>query len=303
MNALVVGYGSIGARHVRILREEGSHVGVVSRRALDEKMLFSSVAEGLREHRPDYVVVANRTVEHRDTVAELATAGFRGTVLVEKPLFATATNIPQNAFAKLLVAYNLRFHPGVQALQRAIEGERVISVQAYVGQHLSTWRPGRNYREVYSASKAAGGGVLRDLSHELDLVNWIFGGWVRLAALGGRLSSLDIDSDDTAVLLAAFQRCPAVSIQLNYLDRPGRRSIIVNTDKRTVDLNMTGGYIEVNGERTDFTVDADETYRAQHHAILNGEADTVCTADEAVEVMALIAATERAMNSQTWVCR
>lgn len=304
MRALVVGYGSIGARHARILQEEGCAVGVVSRRAVDVSPCYTTVAEGVHGHRPDYVVVANRTVEHRPALESLAAAGFEGTVLVEKPLFQDPCPVPKNAFARLLVAYNLRFHPGVQRLRAALRGERVLSVQAYAGQYLPAWRPGRDYREVYSSHKVAGGGVLRDLSHELDYLNWMLGGWTRATAIGGTLSTLEIDSEDTAVVLAAFRDCPAASIQLNYLDRPGRRAVLVNTDAATFELNLTEGYVQTDaGAREPFTVGRDDTYRAQHRAILSGEAGDVCTAPEALDVLRLIEAAEMTLDTPRWVTR
>ena len=303
MRALVVGYGSIGARHARLLHEEGCVVGVVSRRDVDVAQRYATVAEGIREHRPAYVVVANRTVEHRPTLEALTAADFQGTVLVEKPIFNGAESVPSNRFAALFVAYNLRFHPGVQLLRDTLRGMQVLSVQAYVGQYLPTWRPGRDYREVYSARKDEGGGVLRDLSHELDFLNWILGGWTRATALGGHLSSLDVDSDDVAVVTAAFRACPAATIQLNYLDRVGRRSVLVNADTHTIELDLVRGYLQVDDQRTSFEVGRDDTYRAQHQAILCGQDSDVCTADEALDVMSLVYAAERSFNDQQWSTR
>ena len=39
----------------------------------------------------------------------------------------------------------------------------------------SNWRPKQDYHTSYSAYKNKGGGVLLDLSHELDYATWIFG--------------------------------------------------------------------------------------------------------------------------------
>ena len=303
MRALVVGYGSIGARHTRLLQEEGCTVGVVSRRAVEASPCYATVAEGIHLHRPEYVVVANRTVEHRSAIEELAAAGFEGTVLVEKPLFEDSRLVPSTPFARLLVAYNLRFHPGVRALRDALCRQRVLSVQAYAGQHLPAWRPDRDYREVYSARRAEGGGVLRDLSHELDYLNWMLGGWTRATATGGQLSMLEIDSEDTVVMLAAFRACPAVSVQLNYLDRPGRRSVVANTDDHTVVLDLTEGYLQIDGVRTPFYAGRDDTYRAQHQAILSGDVADVCTVDEALSVLRLIEAAERSLDTYQWVAQ
>src|SRR6267154_70159 len=84
--AIVVGYGSIGQRHVRVLRELGCEVTVVSRRAVDHTPRFATLTEALAARPADYVVVANETSAHAFAVEELLKIGYNGRLLVEKPL-------------------------------------------------------------------------------------------------------------------------------------------------------------------------------------------------------------------------
>ena len=56
------------------------------------------------------------------------------------------------------VGYQLRFHPAHQWLKQQLGDTHAISVHAYVGQYLPTWRPGQDYRLTESASADAGGG-------------------------------------------------------------------------------------------------------------------------------------------------
>jgi len=177
VKALVIGHGSIGQRHVRILRALGCDVAIISRRELGFQSCYTDLLRALEEHRPEYVVVANPTSRHLETITALASAGFAGKVLVEKPLFGRSRTFIETPFSQFAVAYNLRFHPVVQRLRELLLGEVIISAQAYVGQYLPDWRPASDYRQSYSASAAQGGGALRDLSHELDYLAWIFGGW------------------------------------------------------------------------------------------------------------------------------
>ena len=86
MKTLVVGYGSIGSRHARLLTSLGCEVAVVSSRDIDHPVRYRTLADAL-SWKPDYVVIANRTSQHYQTLKELAASGFTGTVLVEKPLF------------------------------------------------------------------------------------------------------------------------------------------------------------------------------------------------------------------------
>ncbi len=303
MKALVIGYGSIGARHARLLAELGCATAVVSRRQVDFPIVYPDLVSALSGHRPDYVVVANSTNQHHETVRELASAGFDGSVLVEKPLFDHCQPIPAAGFARFFVAYNLRFHPVIQRLREILAGEKLLSVQTYVGQYLPDWRPGTDYRQSYSASAAYGGGALRDLSHELDYLGWLCGDWTALTALGGHVSALEIDSDDLFVLLMQSERCPVVTIQVSYLDRVARRRIVINTQEHTIEADVLNGTLAINGVTESLVVERDQTYREMHQAMLSEDFANLCTAEAALATLQLIESAESANRERKWVTR
>ena len=296
-NAVVVGLGSIGQRHVRVLRDLGHNVATVSRRSGGDHL---SIADAIHEARPGYAVVATETSSHADALRGLGEAGFRGTVLVEKPIFSQIAPVPDYPFAHLFVGYNLRFHPVVTALAERLRGRRAITVSAYVGQDIRDWRPGRDHRSAASATVAAGGGVLRDLSHELDYLLWLFGPWRRVAALGGCSGARQIEVDDHIDLLLEMQGSQAVQVHMDYLDRPGLRKIRVNLEDETIEADVAGGRLTVNGDVTDYPVERDQSYRDMHVAAVKG-APPICSLSEGLAVMDLIDASERALQSRTWI--
>lgn len=303
MNALIIGYGSIGSRHARILAELGCHTAIVSRRKVDFPIVYSDLAAALAAEHPDYVVIANATSQHHDTLLALARLGYIGTVLVEKPLFGNWRELPSLPFRKVFVAYNLRFHPIIQRLKALLEGEKILSVQAYVGQYLPDWRPAFDYRASYSASAEQGGGALRDLSHELDYLTWMLGQWERISALGGHLSPLEITSDDIFALMLVTPLCPIITLQLNYLDRMARRFVLINTSNHTIEADLIKGTITIDRDSESFTAGRDDTYRAMHQTILSGNTDSLCSLNEGVETLKLIEAAERAAKHGEWVKR
>ncbi|MBC7952332.1 MAG: Gfo/Idh/MocA family oxidoreductase [Rhodospirillaceae bacterium] len=305
MKALVIGFGSIGQRHARVLAAMGHDVAVVSRRPVDHPRLYGSLTEAVQGFQPDYVVIASRTNEHGDDLAQLAGLGFQGLVLVEKPLFEAAKPLPANRFQAAFVAYNLRFHPVIRALRDAVVqlGGKPVAVRAAVGQYLPFWRPGTDYRTSYSASAAQGGGVLRDLSHELDYLTWIFGNWRDLAALGGKLSSLEIDSEDTFAILARLSACPVVTLQLNYLDHTRMRDVVATFDGHTVRADLAAGTVSVDGVERHFVAGPDDTYLAQHAALLDGRHEDLCPLSGGLDINAMIDAAEKAAREGRWVQR
>ena len=298
---LVSGFGSIGQRHVRILREMGQKVHVFSRRKLQEEESYQNLEVALSEVHPEYVVIANQTSEHESTL-KTALSFEIPKILVEKPLFSTSVeNLPENPKSQVCVAYNLRFHPLLQHLFSEIKEQSIISVQVYVGQYLPDWRPQQDYRKSYSVSRAQGGGVLRDLSHELDYINWLFGPWQAISALGGHYSSLAGDSDDVFCLLLKMESCPAVSLQMNYLDRYGRREIIINTEEHTFHLDLVKQEFKRDQEPvSSFSLEKDETYLNQHADMLNNNGKLCCSLQEGLDVLRMIDAAEKSAETETW---
>ena len=296
-NAVVIGLGSIGQRHARVLSELGCSVTTVSRRGDGD---YTSVADAIAAVRPGYVVVATETSQHAESLRQLAEADFRGSVLVEKPLFAHAAPAPDYPFASLVVGYNLRFHPVMTAFAERLGGREAITVSAYVGQDLRDWRPGRDHRETASATRQAGGGVLRDLSHELDYLLWLFGPWQRVAALGGSSGAREVDVDDHLDLLLEMKRSQTVQVHMDYLDQPGIRKIRVNLAAETIEADVLRGRLTVNGKAHEYPSERDESYKNMHRAAIEGRAP-VCTFAEGLAVMDLIDASERALQSRMWV--
>ena len=146
--------------------------------------------------------------------------------------------------------------------------------------------------------------MLRDLSHELDYLNWLLGGWKALTALGGHFSHLEIESDDVFSLLMQTERCPVVTVQLNYLDRIGRRELLINTDLHTYKADLVKGILQVDDEVEVFKLNLDDTYWLQHETILAENGDNtryLCSLEEGLKVMCMIEAVEKSAKEKAWI--
>lgn len=301
MKAIVIGYGSIGQRHARLLQAMNIETAVVSGREVNFPQHYYNISEAVRLHVPDYVVIANKTCDHYTSLLQVLKSGFQGNILIEKPLFPRLTELPEIHQERIYVAYNLRFHPLLQRLKNALSGERIISASIYTGQYLPTWRPDIDYRASYSARAEDGGGVIRDLSHELDIAALLFGRWIRLSAIGGKYSSLEITSDDSFSVLMETSGCPKVQIQVNYLDRIGRREILVNTDLHTFKIDFISGTFQADKEIVLVDSHRDDTYLKQHHAVIEGLSSDLCKYGDGLNIVHMIEAIERSSSQKEWV--
>jgi predicted dehydrogenase len=214
---LVVGNGSIGSRHLRIARKQfpNAEINVLGRSVVSKIPKFSSgyltTVEEAIQYAPQIAVIANPSTFHIPVAHALAKSGTH--LLIEKPISSATDGVFElietckENDCVLQVGYNLRYSPSLQnfrkLLQTGLIGE-FLSVRCEVGQYLPTWRPEHDYRQGVSAIKDLGGGVLLELSHELDYLQWIFGDvdWVRATLT--QQSSLEIDVEDSAHLTLGF---------------------------------------------------------------------------------------------------
>ena len=299
--ALVVGYGSIGRRHARLLCQLNCEVAIVSAHEVVEYAAHASIPEALDAFRPGYVVISNRTSEHYRALTELVDSGYSGKVLIEKPLFRQLELPIDTQNIQAAVGYNLRFDPIITELRKLLVGKRLLMVSIFAGQHLDEWRPDTDYRKSYSASVSEGGGVLRDLSHELDYCLWLFGKWSRVTAVGGNYGSLDIEADELWSITAEVTSKTICNVQLSYLNRPARREININTDSCTIEADLVNSTIKIDGEQVFKSEHSrDQSYLDMHMAMLRGDMQCLCSIDEGVSILRIIENIETAGKEHRW---
>jgi predicted dehydrogenase len=233
MNILVIGCGSIGQRHLRNLRG----LGISPLSAVDPDPGCADAAraagavvhgdlEGALAARPEVALVCTPPHLHLD--AARAALAAEAHVFVEKPLAASLEGVDDvlalaAARGRLLaVGYNLRFHPAVQEVKRLLDGGaigRPLMLRLEFGQYLPDWRPRRDYRAGYNARAAMGGGILLDASHEFDCARWLCGEIKGVTAMAGKLSDLDIDVEDAALVHLRFAGGVLGEVHLDSLQR------------------------------------------------------------------------------------
>lgn len=241
MKVLVVGCGSIGRRHaanaVALATAAVLDVSPDAARACAEAtgaVPFDTLHAALA-WKPDAVVVATPHRSHLE-VARAAIAS--ADVLIEKPLSHSLAGVEEllaaadTARHRAFIVCNMRFHPGPAALRQALHRVGVpLFARAHVGNYLPSMRPGRDYRELYAARRSEGGGVVLDAVHEIDYLSWLFGPVREVTCRAGKLSTLDLDVEDHALLALRHDSAVEASAELDYLrPRKSRGCEIVGTE-------------------------------------------------------------------------
>jgi predicted dehydrogenase len=214
---LIVGYGSIGKRHLRLARQffPNADIWLLRYQATIEVPVLANGCmvsiEDAIAFAPQVAVIANPAPYHLPVAQALAQIGVH--LLIEKPLsnatagVAQLLQICQDQGTVLLTGYNLRYLPSLQRFRALLlEGVigKVLSVRCEIGQYLPAWRPDADYRQGVSARSTLGGGALLELSHEIDYLLWLFGDVDWVQATLSRQSDLELDVEDTVHLILGF---------------------------------------------------------------------------------------------------
>lgn len=285
---LIVGLGSIGQRHLRLIRESlpSAEIMIFRHQQTDSipaqaNFVTCSIDE-VRAFSPEVAVIANPAPFHLEIAMVLATLGCH--LLIEKPLSDKPDGVLElvdrcrASEVICQVGYNMRYLPSLLRFRDAVNAGligRPLAVRCEVGQYLPSWRPEADYRKGVSANRRLGGGVLLELSHEVDYLRWVFGEVDWVSSWVGNVGDLAVDVEDTASLIfscrfSASSKPIIVNLNMDFIRHDKTRLCTVIGECGSLRWDGVGGIVEVYdsegkgwSELASIPDERDESYRAQ----------------------------------------
>lgn len=311
MRVVVVGIGNIARRHRANIKKmfSGAIVYALSSSGRtpdttpDNCDVFLSCFDAIPFSDVDLAIIASPAPFHKQHA--LVFIGKNIPTLIEKPIATQVHDVKEimNASNKnctpAAVGYCLRFLPSSTIVKTFINENRlgdISNVFIETGQHLSQWRPGRDYRQSVTAQKALGGGALFELSHEFDYCQWIFGALTIQHAILRSSSQLGLDVEDQADIVASMSAGAVINIHLDLLQHKVRRTCRIIGSEGTLEWDLIANKVVVSdkqGERIiyeDAQWDKNNMYIAMLNDFIsnNDNESTVATLSESLNVIRLI---------------
>ena len=249
-----VGLGSIGRRHLQDLHEVAKErrlrltVDALRHSELTLDQEISSLVSrqySSQDELGDYdaIFVCNPSRLHYRTLCELKNKAKY--FFVEKPVFvkplSDAELEPFAATDRFYVACPLRHTAMFHRIQDFVANQKVLSARVMCSSYLPNWRPGTDYRSVYSAQRQ-NGGVKLDLIHEFDYVFTLFGFPESEHFFECKVSALEIDANDVVSYIARYKD-KTIEIHLDYFGRIPQRYIELYTDDTVVRFDFIGSAV------------------------------------------------------------
>jgi predicted dehydrogenase len=231
---LVVGSGSIAKRHIQNLKMLYKDSKVVclsaSGRSIKPEDIGADEAcssvKDIEISGVDFAIIASPAPFHLQHAIILLENNIP--VLIEKPLTDSIANYKNyyeiliNKQNLITIGYNLRYLSSAlhmrQLMQKQILG-RIYSVLIDVGQYLPHWRPKSDYRHSVSSQKCLGGGVLLELSHEIDYLTWIFGRFDNAFCVLDNTGTLEIDVEDRVNAILISKSGIVAQLNMDFLQQ------------------------------------------------------------------------------------
>lgn len=294
MKVLIIGFGSSGKRHYEVLSQitQIQSIDLVTKQNIENKICYKSLELVDNINQYDYFIIASETNKHFEQLKFLEENVKEKIIFCEKPLFESKKDL-ETKNNQVFVGYVLRFHPLLEKLKEMIKDDKVMILNVKCGQYLPSWRPNTDYRNCYSSKKEEGGGVLLDLSHEIDYVQWLYGKINDIKSYQVKISDLEINSDDLTMLLGKTEHGAFVNISIDYISKITHRRLLVETFEHSYELDFIANRLVKKdkaglGEIYSFSNLERNTIFAKMHLDIFEQQKNICTFKEALEVMETI---------------
>jgi len=277
---LIIGAGSIGTRHLRVIRGLGYDVLGCDKQpdafnAIREQIAalptYTDLDAALAE-KPDLVVVATPPAAHADHTVAALKAGAH--VLCEKPMADTLPACDRmikaaHKYRKVLhIGFVNRHHPGLRRIKEAADSGRlgkIVFGSADLGSYFTLMCSRSRYQaDVYGA-------LLLDYTHQLDYMPWIMGSpVVRLYAAGRTLGNFEFKSKPNVLaMILEHANGTMTEIHLDYCRHPQQGSAAITGDQGYIKADFTTNRIVIGSLKAgklreeDISVERDDLFREQ----------------------------------------
>ena len=273
MKILICGLGSIGQRHVRILKKlHKNNLELFTLKDSKRNLIITdsfkvqkveSVADfynikvikinELRKHKIKIAYICTPPSSHINLAIQLARLDCN--LFIEKPLSNNIKNIGN--LLKIIrkkklithVGYQLQFHPAVKKISSIINKKilgKTLSSTFYFGEYPGNVRKYEKFTFSHMAKKKMGGGSLLALSHHLDLGIYFFGKLKIVNFFIKNSNNFKIDVED--IFRGVFTNKSKLDLQLNlnFLDAEQNNFLIFNFQKGTILWDYYNNYLKIS---------------------------------------------------------
>jgi predicted dehydrogenase len=256
----IVGLGSMGTKHARVIRRHFPEIKIVALRSgIESAELAPGLVDDvvytlpdLYKQNVDAAILAGPATTRFAMAVALAKNKIH--LLIEKPLFVDLTeardfyNKVNSIGICVKVGYVLRYSNLLRTVEKALTENtfgQILHVRAVCSSYLPNWRPDRNFLKSVSARADLGGGVVAELVHELNYLQHLFGEISPVWALSCSKAAFHVDVEEVMQFIGLTANGTQISVHLDFNSHLRERRFVITGKKKSADVNFTANKLSI----------------------------------------------------------
>jgi predicted dehydrogenase len=265
MKILVVGFGSIGKRHIMNLQKisDNFYIEVFDEdqtklEEIEKMNIKIANSNSIDSEQYDCVLICTPPITHVDLA--IRALKNNSNVFIEKPLSYNLERLNELIHLRneknllVFVGYTFRFNKGLNHIKKMVEEKKfgnILHVSSYFGQFLPDWRPNQNFKESYTLKKELGGGIVLDSSHELDYLTWIFGKPESIQSNYVPTDILPSSAEAICDVILKFSNNLLATIHVDFVRRKYKRTLEILTENSIVEWSLGDNILKIFNVESD----------------------------------------------------
>lgn len=260
LRAAIIGFGSIGKRHLinlsKFILEKNIKI-FTSKKITNKNLNYTNNIKDLINFKPHFIIISNAATQHLNIAKKIMNNS--NSLLIEKPLSDNSKKVTnfikfwKKKKPSIKIGYNLRYLDSLIYFRKLIKNKnlgKILYVNIDACSDLKNWRKNTHYSKTVSAQKKLGGGVLLEMSHELDYLRWIFGDPDYIYSKIKKLSNLKINVEDTASIILDYKKKNMIiNVFMNFFQKIKSRSCMVVGSKKIIKWDLFKNDVSIYDEK------------------------------------------------------
>ncbi len=267
IDLLVVGTGNIAIRHIKNIQMISPEKKIYVLKRTNSKIdkffnnnkinVIHNMNKITSYTKNSLALICSPASLHLNDIKNLASKGFN--IFVEKPLL-----IKQNRVSLLLkkqlderllthVGYNMRFTDRINYIKKQMTKGKITDIKNIYIEVLTDfrkWRKNKNYKDTVSFNKSLGGGVINELSHEVDYMIYLFGKPKSVRVDQHSPNNFIADVELSIIANFKFENNFSVKLYANMISNKNTRICKINTENKEIIINHLTNEVITNGSST-----------------------------------------------------
>ncbi len=254
----IISFGNIAKKHFNIIRKLYPKIKIIiiskNQKKIKNAIIFTDLNK-INKFKIFLAIIcspASFHVSHANFFLKKNIPTF-----IEKPFSSNHNEVIKlinnykNKKRPISIGYVFRYHRQAWKIKKLLD-TNIIGKINYVKvnnfSYLPYWR-NKDYRKSVSAIKSLGGGVLNELSHEIDLLYWFFGKFDYINCKLNNLKRIDINTDDDCF----FEFCKG-NIRLyghmNFSEKFYKeRTLLISGNKGLINWDLNKSILKIKSEK------------------------------------------------------